>query len=37
MKTRDVQALHHAIDQMLEQLKQQSDEFAKVKKSSRVA
>ncbi|MEC1230841.1 ribonuclease YeeF family protein, partial [Bacillus paralicheniformis] len=33
MKTLDVQALHNAIDQTLEQLKQQSDEFAKVKKS----
>ncbi|MBG9882847.1 transposase [Bacillus paralicheniformis] len=33
MKTLDVQALHHAIDQTLEQLKQQSDEFAKVKKA----
>nr|WP_271725391.1 T7SS effector LXG polymorphic toxin [Bacillus paralicheniformis] len=37
MKTLDVQALHHAIDQTLEQLKHQSDEIAKVKKSSRVA
>ncbi|MED1739328.1 T7SS effector LXG polymorphic toxin [Bacillus swezeyi] len=33
MKTLDVQALHNAIDQTLEQLKQQSDEIAKVKKS----
>ncbi|KAA6452746.1 ribonuclease YeeF family protein [Bacillus swezeyi] len=33
MKTLDVQALHNAIDQTLEQLKQQSDEFAQVKKS----
>ncbi|MFC1284995.1 T7SS effector LXG polymorphic toxin [Bacillus paralicheniformis] len=33
MKTLDVQALHHAIDQTLEQLKQQSDEFSKVKKA----
>ncbi|MEC0764914.1 T7SS effector LXG polymorphic toxin [Bacillus haynesii] len=33
MKTLDVQALHKAIDQTLEQLKQQSDEFAQVKKS----
>ncbi|MGJ0169411.1 T7SS effector LXG polymorphic toxin [Bacillus paralicheniformis] len=33
MKTLDVQALHNAIDQTLEQLKQQSDEFAKVKKA----
>ncbi|MEC0488108.1 T7SS effector LXG polymorphic toxin [Bacillus glycinifermentans] len=33
MKTLDVQALHHAIDQTLEQLKHQSDEFAKVKKA----
>ncbi|MEM5838833.1 T7SS effector LXG polymorphic toxin [Bacillus sp. LMB3902] len=33
MKTLDVQALHHAIDQTLEQLKQQSDEIAKVKKA----
>ncbi|MEC1575437.1 T7SS effector LXG polymorphic toxin, partial [Bacillus haynesii] len=31
--TLDVQALHKAIDQTLEQLKQQSDEFAKVKKA----
>jgi len=27
MKTLDVQALHKAIDQTLEQLKQQSEEF----------
>ncbi|MED2979467.1 T7SS effector LXG polymorphic toxin [Bacillus swezeyi] len=33
MKTLDVQALHHAIDKMLEQLKQQSDEIAQVKKA----
>ncbi|UOY88646.1 T7SS effector LXG polymorphic toxin [Bacillus glycinifermentans] len=33
MKTLDVQALHNAIDQTLEQLKQQSNEFAKVKKA----
>ncbi|GIN66731.1 T7SS effector LXG polymorphic toxin [Bacillus sonorensis] len=33
MKTLDVQALHHAIDQTLEQLKKQSDEIANVKKS----
>ncbi len=33
MKTLDVQALHNAIDQTLEQLKEQSDEFAKVKKA----
>ncbi|MEC0684757.1 T7SS effector LXG polymorphic toxin [Bacillus haynesii] len=33
MKTLDVQALHKAIDQTLEQLKQQSDEFAQVKKA----
>ncbi|BCE06637.1 T7SS effector LXG polymorphic toxin [Bacillus paralicheniformis] len=33
MKTLDVQALHKAIDQTLEQLKHQSDEIAKVKKS----
>ncbi|OMI26586.1 integrase [Bacillus haynesii] len=33
MKTLDVQALHKAIDQTLEQLKHQSDEFAKVKKA----
>ncbi|WP_252606734.1 T7SS effector LXG polymorphic toxin [Bacillus paralicheniformis] len=33
MKTLDVPALHKAIDQTLEQLKQQSDEFAKVKKA----
>ena len=33
MKTLDVQALHNAIDQTLEQLKQQSDEFSKVKKA----
>ncbi|MGN9865425.1 T7SS effector LXG polymorphic toxin [Bacillus swezeyi] len=33
MKTLDVQALHNAIDQTLEQLKQQSDEISKVKKS----
>ncbi len=33
MKTLDVQALHKAIDQTLEQLKQQSDEFSKVKKT----
>ncbi|CAI8853204.1 T7SS effector LXG polymorphic toxin [Bacillus sp. FSL K6-1109] len=33
MKTLDVQALHNAIDQTLEQLKKQSDEFAKVKKA----
>ncbi|MCY9422962.1 T7SS effector LXG polymorphic toxin, partial [Bacillus paralicheniformis] len=33
MKTLDVQALHKAIDQTLEQLKQQSEEFAQVKKS----
>ncbi|MPQ25071.1 T7SS effector LXG polymorphic toxin [Bacillus paralicheniformis] len=33
MKTLDVQALHNAIDQTLEQLKQQSDELSKVKKA----
>ncbi|ATH94560.1 T7SS effector LXG polymorphic toxin [Bacillus glycinifermentans] len=33
MKTLDVHALHHAIDQTLEQLKQQSDEIANLKKS----
>ncbi|MEH6972401.1 MULTISPECIES: T7SS effector LXG polymorphic toxin [unclassified Bacillus (in: firmicutes)] len=33
MKTLDVQALHNAIDQTLEQLKKQSEEFAKVKES----
>ncbi|KMM54370.1 hypothetical protein ACH95_20120, partial [Bacillus glycinifermentans] len=33
MKTLDVQALHNAIDQTLEQLKQQSDEIANLKKS----
>ncbi|MCY8573588.1 T7SS effector LXG polymorphic toxin [Bacillus haynesii] len=33
MKTLDVQALHKAIDQTLEKLKHQSDEFAKVKKA----
>ncbi|OMI29058.1 hypothetical protein BTA31_04755 [Bacillus haynesii] len=33
MKTLDVQALHKAIDQTLEQIKHQSDEIAKVKKS----
>ncbi|MER1246572.1 MULTISPECIES: T7SS effector LXG polymorphic toxin [Bacillus] len=33
MKTLDVQALHKAIDQTLEQLKQQSDEFAQVQKA----
>ncbi|MGO4965355.1 ribonuclease YeeF family protein [Bacillus paralicheniformis] len=33
MKTLDVQALHNAIDQTLEQLKHQSDELAKVKKA----
>ncbi|MCJ8224073.1 T7SS effector LXG polymorphic toxin [Bacillus paralicheniformis] len=33
MKTLDVQALHKAIDQTLEQLKHQSDEFDKVQKS----
>ncbi|WP_227005619.1 T7SS effector LXG polymorphic toxin [Bacillus paralicheniformis] len=33
MKTLDVQALHNTIDQTLEQLKHQSDEFAKVKKA----
>ncbi|MED1741416.1 T7SS effector LXG polymorphic toxin [Bacillus swezeyi] len=33
MKTLDVQALHNAIDQTLEQLKQQSDEISKVEKS----
>ena len=33
MKTLDVRALHHAIDQTLEQLKKQSEEIAKVKKS----
>ncbi|MCY8435085.1 MULTISPECIES: T7SS effector LXG polymorphic toxin [Bacillus] len=33
MKTLDVQALHKAIDHTLEQLKHQSDEFAKVKKA----
>ncbi|MEC0792844.1 ribonuclease YeeF family protein [Bacillus licheniformis] len=33
MKTLDVQALHKAIDQTLEQLKQQSDELSKVKKA----
>jgi hypothetical protein len=32
-KTLDVQALHKAIDQTLEQLKHQSDEIAKVQKS----
>ncbi|WP_412677803.1 T7SS effector LXG polymorphic toxin [Bacillus swezeyi] len=34
MKTLDVQALHKAIDQTLEQLKQQSDEFAQVQKAA---
>ncbi|MCY8576725.1 ribonuclease YeeF family protein [Bacillus haynesii] len=33
MKTLDVQAFQNAIDQTLEQLKHQSDEFAKVKKA----
>ncbi|MED1125977.1 T7SS effector LXG polymorphic toxin [Bacillus paralicheniformis] len=33
MKTLDVQALQNAIDQTLEQLKHQSEEFAKVKKA----
>ncbi|MCY8565308.1 T7SS effector LXG polymorphic toxin [Bacillus sonorensis] len=33
MKTLDVQALHDAIDHTLKQLKKQSDEMAKVKKS----
>ncbi|KAA0813194.1 integrase [Bacillus licheniformis] len=33
MKTLDVQALHKAIDQTLEQLKHQSDEFAQVQKA----
>ncbi|MED1175556.1 ribonuclease YeeF family protein [Bacillus paralicheniformis] len=33
MKTLDVQSLHNAIDQTIEQLKQQLDEFAKVKKA----
>ncbi|UIN47052.1 T7SS effector LXG polymorphic toxin [Bacillus licheniformis] len=33
MKTLDVPALHNAIDQTLEQLKHQSEEFAKVKKA----
>ncbi|MCY9220147.1 T7SS effector LXG polymorphic toxin [Bacillus licheniformis] len=33
MKTLDVHALHHAIDQTLEQLKQQSDELSQVKKA----
>ncbi|MEC1262990.1 T7SS effector LXG polymorphic toxin [Bacillus swezeyi] len=32
MKTLDVQASHHAIDQTLEQLKKQSEEIDKVKK-----
>ncbi|MFT0803473.1 T7SS effector LXG polymorphic toxin [Bacillus swezeyi] len=32
MKTLDVEGLHNAIDQTLEQLKKQSDEIAKVKK-----
>ncbi len=32
MKTLDVQALHHAIDQTLEQLKKQSDELPMSKK-----
>ncbi|PAD56819.1 transposase, partial [Bacillus sonorensis] len=32
-KTLDVQALHDAIDHTLKQLKKQSDEMAKVKKS----
>ncbi|UOY90219.1 T7SS effector LXG polymorphic toxin [Bacillus glycinifermentans] len=33
MKTLDVHALHHAIDQTLEQLKKQSEEIANLKKS----
>ncbi|MCY7914852.1 T7SS effector LXG polymorphic toxin, partial [Bacillus haynesii] len=33
MKTLDVQVLHKAIDQTLEQLKQQSDRFAQVQKA----
>ncbi|KKB71811.1 LXG domain-containing protein, partial [Bacillus sp. TH008] len=33
MKTLDVHALHHAIDQTLEQLKDQSKEIANLKKS----
>ena len=37
MKTLDVQALHNAIDQTLEQLKEQSDEFAKVKRPLRAS
>lgn len=35
MKTLGVQALHKAIDQTMAQLKQQSDEFAQVKKMLR--
>ncbi len=33
MKTLDVQALHNAIDQTLEQLKKQAEEIEKVKES----
>ena len=33
MKTLDVQALHKAIDQTVEQLKQQSEEIVNIKKS----
>ncbi|MGO4899045.1 hypothetical protein ACG2QI_08300 [Bacillus sp. GM2] len=36
MKTLDVQVLPKAIDQTLEQLKQQSDEFTKVKNKKHV-
>jgi len=35
IKTLDVQVLHKAIDQTLEQLKQQSDRFAQVQKAVR--
>ncbi|MCA1182385.1 LXG domain-containing protein [Bacillus licheniformis] len=37
MKTLDVQALHNAIDQTLEQLKQQSDESPKSKRLLRAS
>ena len=35
MKTLDVQALHKAIDQTVEQLKQQSEEIVNIKKRGR--
>lgn len=37
MKTLDVQALHKAIDQTVEQLKQQSEEIVNIKKAWKVS